>query len=65
MQSDFLRMRNLSRQLKSGSSPWASILPRSCLLVCVLVGAAVQAEILSATKRAEMADVEQMKKIVH
>ena len=35
----------------------------SCILFAFVFGAAGQAEILSAAKRAEMADVEQMKKI--
>ena len=35
-QSDGSRMRNLSRQLMSGSSPSALILPQSCLLLFVL-----------------------------
>ena len=63
-------MRTLSRQLMSGSLPWALILSQSSLLLFVLAsfspsfGATNQAEILSAAQRAEMADVEQMKKIV-
>ena len=36
----------------------------SCILLAIVFGAANQAEILSAAQRAEMADVEQMKKIV-
>ena len=69
-QADGSRMRNLSRQLMSGSSTSALILPQSCLLLFVLTslrhrfGAANKAEILSAAERAEMVDVEQLKKIV-
>ena len=62
-------MSNLSRQLKSGSSPWALILPQYCLLLFLYplrhrFVPAIQAEILSAAKRAEMAGVQQMNKIV-
>ena len=68
-QSDGLRMRNLSRQLKSGSWSSALILPQPCLLLLVLAlpfrhrwEAASKAEIMSTAERAIMADVEQMKK---
>ena len=37
----------------------------SCILFAIVFGAAQQAELLSAASRAKMADVEQMKKIVH
>ena len=53
---DFSRMRNLSEHKKTGSC--------SCILFVIVLGAAYQAGILSAASRAEMADVEQMKKIV-
>ena len=63
-------MRNLLRQLMSSSSPSALILPHHAFFFLILhpvhhrCGAAGQAEILSAAERAEMADVEPMKKIV-
>ena len=54
----------------SGSWPWALIFATilssfcSCILFAIVFWAASQAEILSEAKRAEMADVEQMKKMV-
>ena len=64
-------MRNLSRQFDvrfiAVGFEFATILSSSfcsCILFAVVLGQASQAEILSAAKRAEMADVEQMKKIV-
>ena len=62
-------MRNLSRQLTSNSLLWALVLPQSCFFLLLhplrhRFGTASQAEILSAVKRAEIAGVEQMKKIV-
>ena len=62
-------MKNLSRQSKPSLSPWALILIQSCLLLFVLASSpsfwgANQAETLSAAKKAVMADIEQMKKIV-
>ena len=63
-------MRNLSEQEKTSSSLWISILPHFFLLpfvpafVSPSFGAACQAGILTATSRAEMDDVEKVKKII-
>ena len=67
MQSDFSRMRNLFEHEFIAVDFDFVTLPSSPLLLHVFrhrVGAAYQAEILSAASRAEMADDEQMKKIV-
>ena len=60
MQSESMRWKNLSQKKKYSSLLVATWTPLFLLLFVL----ANQAEILSAAKRAETADVEQMKKIV-
>ena len=62
MYSDFSRIKNLSEHEKTSSSLQISFLFLHTLRH--LFGAACQAGIFSAASRAEMTDVEQMKKIV-
>ena len=58
-------MKNSKRQNWSSSSPLAWISPQYCFpLIDPFGDAANQAEILGAAKKAEMADVEQTKKII-
>ena len=58
-------MKNLKQQNWSSSSPLAWISPQSCFpLIDPLGDAANQAGFLGAAKKAEMADVEQIKMII-
>ena len=68
MQSDLMRTRNLSLWKKIDSSLQVATWTQLFLLFLLLYplrhcGAAYQAEILGAASGAEMADIEQMKKI--